>query len=286
MKSLIVNADDFGFTAGINAGILQAFQSGILTSTTLMASGSAFDDAAALVRANPALDVGVHLVLVGGRAVAPAGEIPSLAKSNGDLPQTLLELVGRLSSGLIHSDDIEREFRAQIERVVAAGIVPSHLDTHKHTHAHPIVMEALFRVAKEFGILRVRRPFEETQIASKIPEANGGLTQRFLVAAASIAAPAFRRGLKSYNLRAPDHFFGVTLTGSMSTAALRHVIEHLPEGTSEIMCHPGVCDVELEKSATRLKQQRQVELDSLLDAEVGRAVRESGVRLMPYKDLN
>jgi hopanoid biosynthesis associated protein HpnK len=286
MKSLIVNADDFGLTVGVNAGILRGFQDGILTSTTLMACGPAFEDAAARAREKPDLDVGVHLVLVGGQCVAPVGEIPSLVKSNGELPGTLPELVLRLSGGLIRIEDIEREFRAQIAKVIAAGITPSHLDTHKHTHAHPIVMEAMFRVARDFGILRVRKPFEDTQIASKVPESSGGLTQRFLISVAGIAAPAFRRGLKTYNLRAPDHFFGVMLTGSLSSAALQGLIEHLPEGTSEIMCHPGVYDADLEKSPTRLKQQRQLELDALLDAGVGRAIRESGVRLMPYRDLN
>ncbi len=286
MKSLIVNADDFGLTAGVNAGIVQAFRDGILTSTTLMATGDAFDDAIARVRENPAMDVGCHLVLVGGKSASPAGDIPSLAKKNGELPHTLLELVGWLSSGLVQTEDIEREFRAQIERVVSAGITPSHLDSHKHTHAHPIVMEALFRVAREFGIKRVRKPFEETAIIAKIPEANGVLTQKFLASVASISAPAFRRGLKAYDLLAPDHFFGVMLTGNMGGGALRRLIEQLPDGTSEIMCHPGICDAELEKSSTRLKQQRQLELNALLDADVGRVVRESGVRLIPYKDLN
>jgi chitin disaccharide deacetylase len=286
MKSLIVNADDFGLTAGVNAGIVRGFRDGILTSTTLMATAAAFDDAVARVRENPGMDVGCHLVLVGGNCVAPADEIPSLAKKNGELPHTLFELVGRLSSGLIQSEDIEREFRAQIERVISVGITPSHLDSHKHTHAHPIVMEAMFRVAREFGITRVRKPFEETPITSKLSEANGALTQRFLISVASISAPAFRRGLKSYDLRAPDHFFGVMLTGTLCSSALRRLIEQLPEGTSEIMCHPGICDAELEKSTTRLKQQRQVELNALLDAEVERAVRDSGVRLMPYRELN
>jgi hopanoid biosynthesis associated protein HpnK len=286
MKSLIVNADDFGLTAGVNAGIVQAFRDGILTSTTLMATGDAFDDAVARVRENPEMDVGCHLELVGENCVAPANEILSLAKKNGELPRTLLELVGRLTSGLIASEDIEREFRAQIDRVVSAGITPSHLDSHKHTHAHPIVMEALFRVAREFGIKRVRKPFEETQITAKLPEANGAVTQRFLISVASITAPAFRRGLKAYDLRAPDHFFGVMLTGQLCGSALRRLIEQLPEGTSEVMCHPGICDAELEKSSTRLKQQRQIELNALLDADVARAIRESGVRLMPYRDLN
>ncbi len=190
----------------------------------------AFDDAVARVRENPGMDVGCHLVVVGGNCVAPADEIPSLAKKNGELPHTLFELVGRLSSGLIQSEDIEREFRAQIERAISAGITPSHLDSHKHAHAHPIVMEALFRVAREFGIKRVRKPFEDAQITSKVPEANGALTQRFLISVASMAAPVFRRGLKAYDLRAPDHFFGVMLTGSLCGSALRRLIEQLPDG--------------------------------------------------------
>jgi hopanoid biosynthesis associated protein HpnK len=286
MKSLIVNADDFGLTAGVNTGIVRAFRDGILTSTTLMATGDAFDDALARVRENPGMDVGVHLVLVGGNCAAPVDEIPSLAKKTGELPQSLLELVGRVTSGLISSEEIEREFRAQIERVISAGITPSHLDSHKHTHAHPIVMEALFRVARQFAIKRVRKPFEETAIASKLPEASGAVTQRFLMSVASITAPAFRRGIKAYDLRAPDHFFGVMLTGQLCGSALRRLIEQLPEGTSEIMCHPGICDAELEKNSTRLKHQRQVELEALLDSQVAKAVRESGARLMPYRDLN
>ena len=132
MKTLIVNADDFGLTPGVNEGILRAFREGILTSTTLMANAPAFDDAVARTREHPDIDVGCHLVLVGGKSVAPPEEIPSLAKRNGDLPNTLFELVCRLWGGLVVEADIEREFRAQIERVIAAGITPSHLDTHKH----------------------------------------------------------------------------------------------------------------------------------------------------------
>ncbi|MGC1688038.1 MAG: ChbG/HpnK family deacetylase, partial [Candidatus Acidiferrales bacterium] len=90
----------------------------------------------------------------------------------------------------------------------------------------------------------------------------------------------------AYDLRAPDHFFGVMLTGQLCGRALRQLIEQLPEGTSEIMCHPGICDAELERNSTRLKKQRQVELEALLDAEVATAVRDGGVRLMPYRDLN
>jgi hopanoid biosynthesis associated protein HpnK len=288
MKTLIVNADDFGLTPGVNAGILRAFREGILTSTTVMANGPAFDDAIARTRECPEIDVGCHLVLVGGKSVAPPEEIPSLAKRNGDLPKTIFDLTCRLWGGLINESEIEREFRAQIERVIAAGVTPSHLDTHKHTHAHPAVMNALFRVASEFKITRVRMPFErasmrDTQVSSS---GTGSITQRLLASAVGMAAPAFRRGLKEYNLRAPEHFFGVVLTGHLESAALKHLIETLPQGTSEIMCHPGVCDAELEQSATRLKKQREVELSALTDPAILQAVREQQVHLVPYRELN
>ncbi|HUJ82712.1 MAG TPA: ChbG/HpnK family deacetylase [Candidatus Acidoferrales bacterium] len=288
MKTLIVNADDFGFTPGVNEGILRAFREGILTSTTIMANGPAFDDAVSHTRDCPEIDVGCHLVLVGGKSVAPPGEIPSLAKRDGDLPKSLFELTCRLWSGMVQEADIEREFHAQVERVIAAGITPSHLDTHKHTHAHPAVMNALFRIAKEFKILRVRMPFERGAMRGtpSSPSGGGSITQRMLASAAGMAAPAFRRGLREYNLRSPQHFFGVALTGHLKSPALKHLIETLPEGTSEIVCHPGVCDAELEQSDTRLKKQREVELEALTDPAILGAVREQQVHLAPYRELN
>lgn len=288
MKTLIVNADDFGLTPGVNAGILRAFHEGILTSTSIMANGPAFDDAVALTRQSPDIDVGCHLVLVGGKAVAPPSEIPSLARKDGELPKNLFDLTCRLWGGLIIESEIEREFRAQIERVIAAGITPSHLDTHKHTHAHPAVMNALFRVASEFKILGVRMPFERASMRDmpKTPSGTGSITQRILASAVGMSAPVFRRGLKEYNLRSPEHFFGVVLTGHMESAVLKHLIETLPEGTSEIMCHPGVCDAELEQSSTRLKKQREKELEALTDPAILQAIETQNVRLVPYRELN
>src|SRR5205085_8509787 len=109
MKRLIVNADDFGFTRGVNAGILRAFQGGILTSATLMANGDAFDEAAEMARAHPGLGVGIHLVAVGGRPLAPAAEIPSLVGADGRLPSTLTDLIKRLARGRVRVEHVERE---------------------------------------------------------------------------------------------------------------------------------------------------------------------------------
>jgi hopanoid biosynthesis associated protein HpnK len=286
MKSLIVNADDFGLTPGVNEGILRAFREGILTSATLMANADAFENATELARRSPEFDIGVHLVLIGGQSIAPPAEIPTLVNRAGELPASLFDLVARVSTHLIRTDDIAREFHAQIDKVIAAGITPSHLDTHKHTHAHPAVMDALFRVASERKIPRVRRPFEEMALSAQVPETARAYTQRFLASVAGMTASTFRRGLRAYNLLAPDYFFGVTLTGNLGTNALKNLIARLPEGTSEIMTHPGICDAALEQNPTRLKQQRQLELEALLAPEVLQAIRDHGIRLIPYRDLN
>jgi hopanoid biosynthesis associated protein HpnK len=287
MMDLIVNGDDFGLTRGVNAGIIQAFREGILTSATLMANGPAFEDAVELGRANPQLGVGIHLCLVSGPAVASAKDIPALADRDGQLPKTLFVLLTRLSGGWIPTRQIEREFRAQIQRVLDAGIRPSHLDTHKHTHTHPRVMEALGRVANEFGIRNVRKPFEDFRTAlGSHTDGHTNTRQVISAVAAGTAAPLFRLLVRSYGLRTPDHFFGLTTTGRLSSKELLQLLELLPPGTSELMCHPGVCDEELEKSPTRLKRERQIELEALTDPDVRRAAEKRGIRLICYEELN
>jgi chitin disaccharide deacetylase len=289
MKRLIVNADDFGLTRGVNRGIARAFREGILTSTTLMANGPAFDDAIEQARANPGLGIGCHLVLVGGRAVATARQAASLVDRDGMLPGGLLVLITRLACGMVHAKDIESEFRAQIERLRAAGIEPTHLDTHKHTHSHPKVMEALARVAKEFGITRVRKPFESLRNVFGMPRGEGNgqpsAKQRATAAVAQTGAPGFRRIIAKYGLRTPDHFFGLGLTGHLGGPAVLRVLKALPEGTSELMCHPGVCDDDLVRTATRLKRQREVELAGLVDPAVRNAVQHHGIELVSYRGV-
>jgi chitin disaccharide deacetylase len=288
MKDLILNADDFGMTLGVNEGIIRAHREGILTSTTLMANGPAFDDAVKRASANPALGVGCHLVLIGGKCVARREDVASLADVDGNLPESLPRLVARLSSGMISGKEIGLELRAQIEKIRAAGISPTHLDTHKHTHAHPRVMEALGKVAKELEIKRVRKPVENLHDSWQALQAYGrGLSMQIAAAGAVRAvAPRFRAISRKYGLVFPDHFRGLTVTGKVSATVLRSMIDTLGEGTTEIMLHPGVNDDELARSGTRLRQQRETELAALLDPGVRSALHERGVRLITYRELN
>jgi hopanoid biosynthesis associated protein HpnK len=288
MKELILNADDFGMTRGVNEGIIRAHREGVLTSATLMACGAAFEDAVERAKATPELAVGCHLVLIGGHAISPHEEIPSLVDEAGRLPETLPGFIARVSSGRVQVEEIEHEMRAQIGRIRAAGIEPTHLDTHKHTHAHPTVMEALGRAAQGMGITRVRKPIENFRDSWQTSRGNGpGLSKQLLAAAAVRAvAPRFAAISREYGLRSPDHFLGLAATGQLGPAMLCRMMETLAEGQTEIMLHPGVCDAELRKSGSRLLKQRETELEGLLDASVKSAIEERGIRLISFREVN
>lgn len=286
MKRLIVNADDFGFTRGVNAGIVRAFKSGIVTSTTIMANGEAFEDAVSLARANPELGVGCHLAVVGGRPVASPSEIPSLVDRNGALPATLTRLVIKIARGYAPAEEIAREFRAQVQRVLNSGIQITHLDSHKHSATHPRVMEALARVATEFGIKCVRNPFESVFAGRLDSQPKWAYLKQFALSAAiAPAAIGFTRIAREHGLKTPDRFFGVKLTGLLDTAAIRSIMESLREGTAELMCHPGINDDDLAKAHTRLRQERERELETLRDPGLRGFAQELGIELISYREL-
>jgi predicted glycoside hydrolase/deacetylase ChbG (UPF0249 family) len=287
MKRLIVNADDFGFTHGTNEGIIRAHQEGIVTSTTLMANGDAFDQAVRLAHAHPTLGVGCHLAAVGGKALSP--QATSLTDSVGLLPKTLTELITRLTRGLIREQDIEHEFTAQVERLTAAGILPTHLDTHKHTAIHPKVAKAMAAVARKFNIHRVRFPYES------LSQQPGGVKvrarrnlyfkQRALSLLTLPGAGQFKRLLLHYGLRTPDYFCGVALTGFLDNRTVCAILASLREGVTELMCHPALYDEELETASTRLKRERQREFEALTDAQVRHCVEDYQIELMSYAGL-
>ncbi len=287
MKRLIVNADDFGFTRGVNRAVVRAFKTGIVTSTTIMANGEAFEDAIELARVNPGLGAGSHLAVVGGRPVAPAVEVSSLIDSGGLLPATLTKLMIKLARGSVTTDELVREFSAQVRLVISAGIVPDHLDTHKHSHTHPRVMEALARVANEFGIKCIRNPFEHNFSLKRQSALRqwAYLKQYVLSAAISPGEIQFTQLTRKYGLKTPDRFFGVKLTGMLDSTAIRSIMESLGEGTSELMCHPGEYDDDLERARTRLKRERERELEALCDPSLSQLAEEQGIELINYREM-
>jgi predicted glycoside hydrolase/deacetylase ChbG (UPF0249 family) len=251
LRELAINADDFGFTRDVNAGIVRAHREGVLTSTTLMANGEAFEDAVGMAHENPTLDIGCHLVLVQGRSLV-TGEL---------LPRGLRQLLAALARGGI---DSYSEMRAQIEKVLAVGLKPTHLDTHKHTHLVPRIFRQLVRLAGEFDVPYVRLPLDRTV---KLPS----------------FADRFYRGIaKGAGVRLTDHFLGFRLTGSFTEESFAAAIRNLPDGFTEFMCHPGVLGPELAKAETRLKESRARELKALTSPGIRQLIDESKVRLRPF----
>jgi chitin disaccharide deacetylase len=270
LKRLVVNADDFGYARDVNAGIVEAHRNGILTATTLMANGAAFDDAVELARSTPEMDVGCHLVLVGGRSLL-AGQRP--------FPKNVPELLKRLALRQISPYD---ELRAQVERIIAAGIRPTHLDTHKHTHIAFPVLDAVARLGEEFGIVWVRRPFD-------FPLSGSGSvpwSKRMVSGSLQVLRSRFHSKLARHGCKTTDYFAGFQLTGYLNADELAGLIRSLPEGTTEFMCHPGYCTDELRACRTRLKESRERELAALTAQSVKSALVQAGVRLTRYRDLN
>jgi predicted glycoside hydrolase/deacetylase ChbG (UPF0249 family) len=261
-RRLIVNGDDFGFTQDVNEGIVEAYRHGILTATTLMANGDAFEHAVMLAQQTPGLDVGCHLVLVQGKSVLDPSR---------DLPATLPELVSAL---LQRKLQVYEELVAQVRKIARAGIRPTHIDTHKHTHLLPPVLNAIAQIAHEYRILWVRRPFDfGIDTGARIIKSAVALGIR-------ATRPGFTRALGK--LKTTDHFAGFQIAGTLQGANLIDTLERLPEGLTEFMCHPGKLGPELRAAKTRLKESREIELAALVSGEVRDVIERRGIQLVDY----
>ena len=265
----MVNADDFGFTPDVNQGIVEAHRQGILTATTMMANGEAFDDALRLARQTPTLDIGCHLVLVGGSSLV----------TGKPYPRNVAQLLWALARRELNP---YQEMAAQVRRIREAGLEASHLDTHKHTHLAPPVLDALVRISQEFGIRWVRRPFDypSSGLNGIVPAATAATSR-----AMGLLRGRFQRVLARQGCRSTDHFAGFQITGHYRTAELVKLLESLPEGSTELMCHPGHCGPALRAAPTRLKESRERELAAMVSPEARSTVERMGIRLARYGEL-
>jgi chitin disaccharide deacetylase len=267
---LIVNADDFGLTRGVNRAIVELHEAGVLTSTTLMARAGATDEAIELAQAHPALGVGCHVVLVDGEPVLPAEQVSSLIdRDTGRFPPKLTTFLRRLFTGRIQAEQIEAEAAAQIARLRERGVRLTHIDSHKHTHMFPPVLRPVLRAARAAGIGAVRNPFEPEWAIRATPRA--GLVRSAEVAALRRFGPYFRRVLSEEGFVSTDGTIAVAATGVVNAETVRALLAQLPEGTWELVTHPGYNDAELDKVRTRLRASREIEREALgVIAEFGR----------------
>jgi len=287
VKNLIVNADDLGWTDGVNRGILEAFHHGIVTSTSLLANGAAFAGGVQAARSAPGLGVGVHLNLSDGPPVADRETVTSLLNEDGKFaggPESLL--LRRARRGL-RLAEVESEWDAQIQKVCDAGIAPTHLDGHKHVHMLPGLFEIALKLAKRHDIGAIRVSLEASSLRAAL---SSGKKQH---AAVLLKQGVQARGLKLLardareqagraGISTADYFCGIAQTGELTREGVAQFVKSLPDGTTELMCHPGYADVALQKTQTRLQDSRQTELQILTDTGIRNLVASLGIRLIDY----
>ena len=289
MRQLIVNADDFGLTEQVSRGILDAHREGIVTSTTLMANGGAFDAAVSMARREYHLAIGVHLNLTEGLPVSPAANISTLVNRQGRLHLNPRRLLQGIMTRQVNLAEVEMELWRQITKVLGAGILPTHLDGHKHVHILPGVGDIVIRLAQEFSIPSIRCPSEAVpRIPAPLPSRSSwtAAAKQYLVGrTVSVFARRFQEKLAKARLLSSAHFYGLSQTGFLDAPSIQDILERLPEGVSELMCHPGYLDADLAKSGTRLLAQREVEIRGLTARQVRKLVTDRGIQLISYRQV-
>jgi len=290
VRRLIVNADDFGFTSGVNRAIVEAHTRGVVTSSTLMANGPAFAEAAQLATTLPHLSIGCHVVLIDGQPALDADRLPSLTTTipAPHFRDGLKMFAARALAGRMNPEEITAEATAQIRKIQAAGITVSHFDTHKHTHLFPKILRPLLQAASACGIRAVRNPFGPRRpLRSSELLARPNLWTRYAeVRVLHRFAGNFREAVDHEGFAAPDGTLGIEVTGTLDENLFHAIARSIPEGTWEFVCHPGYNDADLQQAHTRLRESREIELRVLTLPAAREVLAQEGVELISYRDLN
>ena len=288
-RNLIVNADDLGWTAGVNCGIAESHRNGIVTSASLLANGEAFAEAVELARDTRGLGLGVHLNLNDGPPVAPRESVPSLVNDAGEFEGGPDSLLLKIATRGLSLREVELEWNAQISKVRDAGIEPTHLDGHKHVHMLPGLFEIVLRLAKRHGVGAIRVSHEASSLRSALSTGNSRagvvLKQGVQARGLKLLARDAREQAERAGVSTADYFCGIAQTGELTKEGMARLLRSLPEGTTELMCHPGYADEALRKTATRLQGSRQKEVEILTDKEIRNLVASRGIRLIDYAFL-
>jgi hopanoid biosynthesis associated protein HpnK len=286
LRRLIVNADDFGFTPGVNRAIVEAHTLGIVTSSTLMANGPAFGEATQMAKASSALSVGCHIVLIDGEPVLDPSRLPTITRAR-KFRDGLKTFAARALTRRMNAGEIESEARAQIQKIQSAGIAVSHIDTHKHTHIFPQILRPLLRAARGCGVRALRNPFgPRFPLRSSQLLSQPNLWTRFAeLRILSRFAGQFRRAVDREGFVTPDGTLGIEVTGMLDERLFQAIAQSIPDGTWEFVCHPGYNDADLAAAKTRLRESRELELKVLTMPAAREVLAQAGVQLISYRDL-
>lgn len=277
MKRLIVTADDFGAAHEVNEAVETAHRRGILTAASLMVSGVAAADAVARARLMPQLRVGLHLVLVEGRPTLPASQVSRLIGADGCFRSDMAALGAAIAWSPRTRRQLTAEITAQFEAFGATGLPLDHCNAHKHFHLHPVVGGLMASIGERFGVRSVRVPEEPLSVLRKIDPSISR-------SASWVTAPFARllkRRLRAAGFATSDRVFGLHWSGGMTRQRLGGLIEHLPEGLSEIYLHPATGAYAGSAPGYRYRE----ELEALVSPEIVRACRNGMVRLGGFADF-
>jgi hopanoid biosynthesis associated protein HpnK len=277
LKQLIVNADDLGLTPAVNRGILRAFKQGIVTSASLLVTGTAFEEAVALARENPELDVGLHLTLVEERAVLGRETLPILVDETGRFPRTSGEFLRRAFLGRINWNEVEREIAAQIALFQRTGLRLSHIDSHQHLHMFPPVFQIVGRLVRSMDNVWVRNPAGPWR---KSPGTRvGRWVQRLGLNLSCLSA----RGLQNRSqLPMPDGLYGFEVSGCLTRPVIEQILRRIPHGLYELICHPGEDDADTRTRYSHWGYRWAEELESLTAPETQVLLKEHGIALTSF----
>jgi hopanoid biosynthesis associated protein HpnK len=268
VRNLVVTGDDFGSSADVNGAIVGAHRLGVLTAASLMVTGAAAEEAVALARENPTLAVGLHLVLVDGRAALPMGQIPNLVGPGGLFPRSPLRAGLRYRFSRAARSELRLEIREQLEGFRRTGLRLDHLDGHHHLHLHPVVIDVLLELSREFEIPTIRLPSEELGTAFALDRHN-----RIRNAVWSPIFRALRRRaavrLASAGIGFAHRVYGLFATGAVDEAYLLRLLPRMRGTRVELYAHPSLAEADGGRA----------ELDALLSPRVRDAIRENGFRL-------
>ena len=242
MKKLIVNADDFGRHELINRAVERAFEFGCVKSATLMAGGLAFDDAVKIAKRLPKLGVGIHFTLANGNPILPPEKIPSLVTAQGIFHADYVAFLKKFLRGKISLEEIRSELAAQLEKILRAGISPTHVDSHQHLHHVPGITEIVLDLAAAEKISAMR--VADAKLFDGELKNFGQFVGR--LGLSSLAKFAAHKMHKK-NFVAPENFAGIVAGESVDENFLLRLIENLREGTTEVMLHPGTDNEILQK---------------------------------------
>lgn len=280
VRRLIVNADDFGLSPGVNRGIVRAACAGVVTNTSIMANAPAFEEAVELARATPGLGVGVHLNLTAFAPLTGAAAASLVDEEGRFLPHRsfIMRMLGR--GGGANKEQLQAELRVQVTRCVEAGLRLTHFDSHQHIHIFPSVFQCMLDLALEFKVPCIRVTQEKMPEGLEALGKEGWKRRVF-----GWNAARYRSRLRQQGLKQPDKFWGLdSRIGRAPLDAFTDIVQGLDEGDHELMCHPGEVDEDL-CAADSYTDRRARELEALCSPDLRAEIESQDIRLIRYDEL-